>query len=109
MYGINNCETTIRKLLNSKESIEDMENYVKMRKSKGLHGLFARSKKVTMIKAGNKKEGGAKKLSTNEVPKDTKSKNKCDRLIRDKRFLAKLTRIETLVPSKRQVFYSFIC
>ena len=101
MYGINNCETTIRKLLNSKESIEEMENYVKMRKSKGLHGLFARSKKVTMIKAKNKKEGGAKKLSTNEVPKDTKSKNKCDRLIRDKRFLVKLTRIETLVPSKR--------
>ena len=28
--------------------------------------------------------------------------NKKDRLLRDKKFLLKLTRVETLVPSKRQ-------
>ena len=86
--GINNCETTIRKLLDTKESIENMANYVPiMMKSKTLHGLFARSKKSTVGKATNKNET---------------EMNKKDRLIRDKKFLWKLTRVETLVPSKRQ-------
>ena len=101
--GITNCEETISKYLNNKESMDAMASYLATQK---FQSLFGRNKKSVMKNAIKMFKTGA---ATSEASPSAAKKKINDRLKGDKIFLKKLTKVESLVSSKKYSVFKLKC
>ena len=97
--GVTNCEQTINRLLTTEEAYESIASYIAMTRFNNFFG--GGNKKGFMMKAAGKFKTYKQEKADQFSGAVKKSKQGEDRLLDDKKFLLKLSKVQTILPSKK--------